>query len=67
MMRGAGGDTGDGPIRVRFVSCRNDAGARLAGRLLRRLGGARVAVADGGAGAPAPDYAVMLCPPDCDT
>ncbi len=56
---------GDGPIRVWFVSCRNDAGVRLAERLLRRLGGECVGVA--GAAAPEPDYAVVLCPPECDT
>ena len=59
------GSAGDRPIRVRFVSCRNDAGVRLARRLLRRLGGARVAVDD--ADAVEPDYAVVLCPPECDT
>ena len=66
-MRGAGGDMGDGPIRVLFVSCRNDAGTLLAERLLQRLGEARIAVVHGGAGSPIPDYAVVLCPPDCDT
>ncbi len=52
------------PLGVRFVSCRNDAGARLAARLLRREGGARFAVADDDA---VPDVAVIVCPPDCDT
>ena len=59
------GDAGERPIRVRFVSCRNEAGARLAGRLLRRLGAGRIAVDDDAAGEF--NYAVMLCPPECDT
>jgi hypothetical protein len=59
------GDSGDGPITVRLVSCNNDAGVRLASRLLRRLGGGRVALVE--AGAAVPDYGVILCPPDCPT
>jgi hypothetical protein len=62
------GDPGDGPITVRLVSCRNDTGVRLAARLLRRLGGGRVALVEAGeAGEAVPDYGVILCPPDCPT
>lgn len=59
------GGAGRVPIRVRFVSCRNDAGARPAARLLLHLGVGRAVVDDGVASAL--DYAVMLCPPGCDT
>jgi hypothetical protein len=58
------GSASEGAIRVRFVSCRNEAGARLAGRLLRRLGGGHVAADDETGDL---DYAVVLCPPECDT
>jgi hypothetical protein len=66
-IRHALGQLPQGPraIRVRFVSCRNDAGAQLAARLLGRLGGGRfVVVDDDGA---RPDVAVIVCPPDCPT
>jgi hypothetical protein len=53
------------PIAVRFISCRNDAGARLAARLLGRLGRGRFAVVD--ADAARPDVAVIVCPPACPT
>ncbi len=56
---------GEGAIRVCFVSCRNDAGMRLAARLLLQLGGPRFVAIDEAAGRL--DYAVVLCPPDCDT
>lgn len=59
------GDPQDGPITVRLVSCQNDAGVRLAARLLRRLGGGRIALVE--AGGAIPDYGVILCPPDCPT
>jgi CheY-like chemotaxis protein len=52
---------GSGPTLVRFISCRNDAGARLATRLTRRLGGPRCAVVDDDTATP--DVAVILCPP----
>jgi hypothetical protein len=49
---------------VRFISCRNDAGVRLAARLLTRRADGHIAlVEDDGE---RPDVAVILCPPDCD-
>ena len=59
------GDPGNGPITVQLISCSNDAGVRLAARLLRRLDGGRVALVE--AGEAVPDYGVILCPPDCPT
>lgn len=59
------GEAGGRAVSVRFVSCRNDAGVRLAERLLRHLGGERAVVVDGPVAAL--DYAVVLCPPACDT
>ena len=59
------GNLENGPITVRLVSCRNDAGVRLAARLLRQLGAGRIALVE--AGEAIPDYGVILCPPDCPT
>lgn len=59
------GEPRDSPITVRLVSCRNDAGVRLAARLLRHLGGGRVALVE--ADGVVSDYGVILCPPDCPT
>jgi hypothetical protein len=56
---------GDETMVVRLVSCRNDAGVRLAARLLRRYGNGQIILADDDT--PTPDCAVILCPPTCDT